>query len=218
MDMKTDKQIAVLGIFDTRSGVENCISTLKSSGFRTSDMSALVPSSEGISGSDGIAGLATEKQTKAPEGTTAGVSAGAVLGGTLGWLAGIGALAIPGVGPLIAAGPILGLLAGASVGAAVGGVTGMLIGLGIPEYEAKRYESHLKEGRFLLSVHCDDHEWKNRAKGILESCGAKDVSATSEAHVSGVKPAKHIDVDSADRVEKMPQRPTTPSDYFPPIT
>lgn len=210
MDMKTDKQIAVLGIFDSRAEVENCISTLKSSGFRTNDISALVPSSEGV------AGLSAEKQTKAPEGATTGGSAGAVLGGTLGWLAGIGALAIPGVGPLIAAGPILGLLAGAGVGAAVGGVTGMLIGLGIPEYEAKRYESHLKEGRFLLSVHCDDSDWKNRAKDILESCGGKDVSATSEAHVAGVKPAKHIDVGS-ERMDKMPQRSTSTSDYSPPI-
>lgn len=212
MEMKTDKQIAVLGIFDTRMAVETCISTLKAGGFRISDMSALIPS-EGM----GIGNMATEKQTKAPEGTTAGVSAGAVVGGALGWLAGMGLLAIPGVGPLIAAGPLLALFAGAGVGAAVGGVTGMLIGLGIPEYEAKRYESHLKEGKYLLSVHCDDSDWKGRAKKILESCGAKDVSSTNEAHVDGATPAQHIDVDSKKmNVPHVIKKPM-PIDYPPSI-
>jgi hypothetical protein len=115
---------------------------------------------------------------------------GAVLGGALGWLAGIGALAIPGLGPFIAAGPIMAALAGAGVGGAVGGLAGALIGMGIPEYEAKRYEGRVKDGGILLSVHCDDSAWTKKAKEILERTGAEDVSSTGEAH---------SDVDTSDR-------------------
>src|SRR6185436_6071909 len=98
-------------------------------------------------------------------------------GGTLGWLVGIGALAIPGLGPFIAAGPIMAALAGAGVGGAVGGLTGALIGMGIPEYEAKRYEGLIKSGGILLSVHSDNSEWTKRAKEILRRTGADDISA-----------------------------------------
>ncbi len=141
---------------------------------RNTDISVLFPENEGTKD------FAHEKGTKAPEGATAGAGTGAVLGGALGWLAGIGALAIPGVGPLIAAGPIMGALAGVGVGGAVGGIAGALIGLGIPEYEAKRYEGRIKEGGILLSVHSDNSEWTKRAKQILEATGAQDVSSTGE--------------------------------------
>jgi len=117
----------------------------------------------------------------APEGTAAGATSGAVIGGGLGWLAGIGALAIPGLGPLIAAGPIVAALAGAGAGGVLGGLTGALVGMGIPEYEAKRYEGRVKEGGILLSVHCDDSNWTKRAKEILERTGADDVSSAGEA-------------------------------------
>src|ERR1700745_3966996 len=110
-----------------------------------------------------------------------GKGTGALLGGGLGWLAGIGALAIPGLGPFIAAGPIMAALAGAGVGGAVGGLTGALVGMGIPEYEAKRYEGRVKDGGILLSVHSDDSQWTKRAKEILERTGAEDVSSTGEA-------------------------------------
>jgi hypothetical protein len=110
-----------------------------------------------------------KKDTKAPEGATTGVASGAVIGGALGWLAGIGALAIPGLGPFIAAGPIMGLLAGA------------LIGMGIPEYEAKRYEGRVKSGGILLSVHCDSSEWVKRGKTILEQTGAEEIGTAGEA-------------------------------------
>ena len=106
---------------------------------------------------------------------------GAVAGGVLGWLAGIGALAIPGLGPFIAAGPIMAALAGAGVGGMTGGLVGALVGIGIPEYEAKRYEGRIKSGGILLSVHCDDSEWTSKAKDILEKTGAEDVSSTGEA-------------------------------------
>jgi len=125
---------SLLGIYSSRSSVENAISVLRDSGFSNSDVSVLLPENLGSRE------LATEKETKAPEGATAGAGSGAVIGGALGWLVGIGALAIPGLGPFIAAGPIMAALAGAGVGGAVGGVAGALVGLGIPEYEAKGYE------------------------------------------------------------------------------
>ena len=104
-----------------------------------------------------------------------------MLGGTLGWLVGIGALAIPGLGPFIAAGPIMAALAGMGVGSAVGGITGALIGMGIPEHAAKRYEVRVKEGGILLSVHSDNADWTKRAKQTLQRTGAQDISSTGEA-------------------------------------
>src|SRR5690348_6011177 len=169
------KNTAVFGIYRNRAGVERAVDALKAAEFRNSDISVLFPENTGTKD------FAHEKETKAPEGATAGAGTGALLGGGLGWLAGIGALAIPGVGPLIAAGPIVAALAGAGVGGTVGGLTGALIGMGIPEYEAKRYEGRVKEGGILLSVHSDNSEWTKRAKEILESTGAQDVSSTGEA-------------------------------------
>ena len=169
------KNTAAFGIYSTRSGVENAVDTLKGAGFRNTDISVLFPESSGTKD------FAHEKNTKAPEGATAGASTGAIVGGGLGWLAGIGALAIPGLGPFIAAGPIMAALAGAGVGGAVGGITGALIGMGIPEYEAKRYEGKVKDGGILLSVHSDDSVWTKKAKNILEGTGAQDISSTGEA-------------------------------------
>jgi len=139
------------------------------------DISVLMPHNEGSKE------FAAEKNTKAPEGAATGAGTGLVVGGALGWIVGIGALAIPGVGPFIAAGPIMAALAGAGVGSAVGGVAGGLIGMGIPEYEAKRYEGFIKKGGILLSVHTDNADSTKRAKEILTRTGAADISSTSEA-------------------------------------
>src|SRR6195256_6289952 len=136
---------AVFGLYTTRRQVENAVDELRSQGFRNTDISVLFPENVGTKD------FAHEKGTKAPEGVAAGATSGAVIGGALGWLAGIGALAIPGLGPFIAAGPIMGALAGAGVGGAVGGVTGALVGFGIPEYEAKRYEGRIQKGGILVS-------------------------------------------------------------------
>jgi hypothetical protein len=130
---------------------------------------------------EGSREFAHEKHTKAPEGTATGAAAGGTIGGTLGLLAGIGALAIPGLGPFIAAGPIMGALAGVGVGGTVGGLVGALVGLGIPEFEAKRYEGRVKEGGVLLSVHCDTSQEITRAKDTLERTGAQDISSTGES-------------------------------------
>lgn len=171
---------SVFGIFDDRQTLERTVDQLKSRGFRNSDISVLMPSAE--SSSD----FAHEKGTKAPEGAATGTVSGLALGGTLGWLVGAGALAIPGIGPFVAAGPIMATLAGAGIGGAVGGMTGALIGLGIPEYEAKRYESVIKEGGMLLSVHVDDKEWLDKAETILQEAGARDVSSSREQKASEV--------------------------------
>jgi hypothetical protein len=169
------KNTAVFGIYRDRLHVEGGVDALVADGFRTEDISVLLP--ENIGTKD----FAHEKHTKAPEGATAGAGTGAVVGGTLGLLAGIGALAIPGLGPFIAAGPIMGALAGAGTGGVVGGLIGALVGMGIPEYEAKRYEGMIREGRVLLSVHCDSSDWVKRAKDVLERTGAEGISSTGEA-------------------------------------
>jgi len=169
------KNTAVFGIYASRSAVESAVMDFRNSGFRATDISVLMPENLGTKD------LGAEKNTKSPEGAATGATTGAVVGGVLGWLAGIGALAIPGLGPFIAAGPIIGALAGLGAGGAIGGVAGALIGMGIPEYEAKRYEGRIKTGGILLSVHCDDSKWTDRAKKIMEATGAEDVSSTSEA-------------------------------------
>ena len=154
--------------------VERSIEALKLEGFLTSDISVLMPDSAGSQG------LAHSKGSKAPEGAATGAGTGAIIGGTLGLLAGIGALAIPGIGPFIAAGPIMAAMAGAGVGGAVGGIGGALIGLGIPEYEAKRYEGLIKDGGMLLSVHTESSDEVASARRCLEVTGAKDISSTGE--------------------------------------
>jgi hypothetical protein len=169
------KNTAVFGIYPEYADVENGVDALKAAGFRNTDISVLFPENVGTKD------FTHKKETKAPEGTAAGATTGAVIGGGLGWLAGIGALAIPGLGPFIAAGPIMAALAGVGVGGAVGGITGALIGMGIPEYEAKRYEGRVKDGGILLSVHSDNSEWTKRAKEILERTGAQDISSSGEA-------------------------------------
>jgi hypothetical protein len=180
------KNTAVFGIYRTREDVEVAVDELRDSGFRSTDISVLFPENVGTKD------FAHEKHTKAPEGTAAGAGTGALVGGTLGWLAGIGALAIPGVGPLIAAGPIVAALTGVGVGGALGGITGALVGMGIPEYEAKRYEGRVKEGGILLSVHSDNSDWTRKAKDILERTGAEDVSSTGEANADWQKTDKPL--------------------------
>lgn len=147
---------------------------LKTSGFSPGDISILTPDR------GGVREVGHENSTKAPEGAAAGVGTGALLGGALGWMAGVGALAIPGVGPLIAAGPILATLTGAAVGGTVGGVSGALIGLGIPEYEAKQYEGKLREGHILICVHAVDSNEAARARKILTDEKAESISTGSE--------------------------------------
>jgi hypothetical protein len=169
------KNTAVYGIYSNLEKAESAVDHLLTAGFSSSDVSVLVADSETARD------FAHRKATKAPEGTAAGAATGGVLGGALGLLAGVGALAIPGVGPFIAAGPIMAALAGIGAGGALGGLVGALTGAGIPEYEAKRYEGHVKDGGVLLSVHCDTSDEIKRAKEFLKATGADDISSSGEA-------------------------------------
>ena len=164
----------VICIANTSAQAETLVLRLNEAGVPTSDVSVLLPDTTGSRD------FAHEHNTKAPEGTAIGVSAGGVTGGVLGLLAGIGALAIPGVGPFIAAGPIMAALSGAAVGATIGGITGALIGMGIPEYEARQYEAKIKEGNILISVHTRDSAVVDRVKNIMKQAGAEDISSTGE--------------------------------------
>lgn len=165
---------AVFGIYPDYARVEAAVEALQVAQFRNTDISILLPENVGTKDFGHVKG------TKASEGASTGGGSGMVIGGALGWLVGIGALAIPGLGPFLAAGPIVAALAGAGAGGAVGGLTGALVGVGIPEYEAKRYEGRVKDGGILLSVHADNSEWTAKAKELLERTGAKDVSSTAE--------------------------------------
>ena len=186
MEIRKDEHKAVFGIYESRSAVESGVDRLKAEGFSASEISVLLPERGGSEK------FAHEKATKAPEGASTGAGTGLVVGGALGWLVGIGSLAIPGVGPFIAAGPILALLAGAGTGAAIGGIAGGLIGMGIPEYEAKRYETFVKDGGILLSVHTGNADMIKKAKTVLEQTGARDIASSSEVsegHVAHKKVA-----------------------------
>jgi hypothetical protein len=169
------RNTAVFGIFASDVEAEHAVDLLISANFPSASISVLLADTRSTKE------FAHEKHTKAPEGTTAGATVGGVIGGSLGVLAGIGALAIPGIGPLIAAGPLVAGLAGLGAGGAVGGLVGALVGMGIPEYEAKRYEGRVKDGGTLLSVHCDTSEQVDRAKHLLAGAGATDISSTGES-------------------------------------
>ena len=173
-----DKNTAVFGIYKNSAQAERAVDRIVAAGYSQNDISVLLPDSQSSKE------FAHEKNTKAPEGTAAGVTTGGIVGGTLGLLAGIGTLAIPGIGPFIAAGPIMASLAGLGVGGAVGGLIGALVGMGIPEYEAKRYEGRVKDGGVLLSVHCDTSEEISRAEALLKETGAEDISSAGEKAVS----------------------------------
>ena len=170
----SNKKTSVFGIYSNLTQAERAVDTLVRGGFSNDDISVLAPDQQGTKD------FAHEKHTKAPEGATTGMAAGGALGGTLGLLAGVGALAIPGLGPFIAAGPIMAALAGLGAGGAVGGFVGALVGMGVPEYEAKRYEGRVKDGGVLLSVHCATSEEIKAAKTALEQTGGEDISSAGE--------------------------------------
>lgn len=164
---------SVFGIVKSYPQAEQAVDRLQTSGFRPDEISVLFPDTQGKHDFGHV------KATKAPEGATTGGVAGGVTGGVLGLLAGIGSLAIPGVGPFIAAGPIMAALSGAAIGAGTGGLIGALVGMGIPEVEAKRYESKLRAGNYLIAVDAENGDEKDRAKEVLKQAGAEDISTSS---------------------------------------
>lgn len=169
------KDLAVFGLYPTRTDLERGIEALRSAGFRATDISVLAPE-EKVTHQ-----LGHEMHSKAPEGGVTGAAAGGAVGGVLAWLASVGLLTIPGIGPLLAAGPIVAALAGVGAGGATGGLIGALAGAGMPEVEAKRYEGRIRKGHILCSIHSDDNKWADRAKEILRGTGAEDISSTAEA-------------------------------------
>jgi hypothetical protein len=168
---------AVFGIADSEARAERIVQALRDAGFASDSLSILFPDR------GGTRELRHDAHTKAPEGASAGVGTGALLGGTLGWLSGVGAIAIPGLGAFIAAGPIVATLSGAAAGATVGGLTGALIGYAVPEFEATQYENKLRDGNILISVHTDSVVQQAHVRDILERNGATDVSQREEARV-----------------------------------
>jgi len=180
---------SIFCIATSRQQADTIVDHLKNANFSNNDISAL------FADKDTSHDFAHEKNTKAPEGAVTGAVTGGLVAGALGWIAGIGALAIPGVGPFIAAGPIIAALSGAAIGATVGGIAGGLIGLGIPEFEAKRYEGKIKEGNILISVHTDNSAGISRAKDIFTKAGAQDICVTGEASTPAPKKAKAVDSD-----------------------
>lgn len=192
---------AVFCLARDREHASRIVDQLKTAGFSNQDISVLM--SEKRSSRE----FAHEKETKAPEGAVTGAVTGGALGGVLGWLVGIGALSIPGLGPFIAAGPIMAALSGSAIGAATGGITGALIGLGIPEYEAKRYESSVKEGKVLVSVHSENAEETRRAKEIFEQAGAEDIASAEEEGVA----REHASATTRKRDTKTRAMKTTPT-------
>lgn len=169
---------AVFCIANSTEQAERIVDRLKAAGFANNDISVLFPDKSTTKD------FAHEKSTKAPEGATTGGVVGMGVGGILGWLAGFGSLVIPGIGPFVAAGPIVAALSGAAVGTATGGIIGALVGLGIPEYEAKRYEGKVRAGNVLISVHTTNSDQRDRVEDIFEEAGAEDISTTTEAGVS----------------------------------
>jgi hypothetical protein len=172
--MATD--ISTFALYKDRQSFDSALEALRAAQFRNSDISAILPERD-LTTRD----LAHEVHTKAPEGAATGAGAGAAAGGVLGWLVGIGALAIPGIGPLVAAGPVVAALAGAGAVGAAAGLVGGLIGAGIPEIEAKRYAGRIRDGGYLISVHCDNAEWARRAQEVLKATGGHDIVSTAEA-------------------------------------
>lgn len=185
------RNTAVFGIYATSELAEHAVDYILLAGFTNSAISVLFPDDESTRA------FAHEKHTKAPEGTATGAATGGIIGGALGLLAGIGFLAIPGVGPLIAAGPIMGALAGLGAGGTVGGLVGALVGVGIPEYEAKLFEGAVKGGGTLLSVHCDTSEEVSRAKLALRDTGARDIASSGEEASDSTRDERNVPTDAA---------------------
>lgn len=185
---------AVFCLVENQSQANHIVDQLIAARFMNEDISILYPNQTSNNDSEDYetstrrpvkGNLRTEEHSKAPEGGVTGATIGGLLGGSLGLLAGIGALAIPGLGPFIAAGPIMAALSGSALGGSMGLLLGTLIGYGIPEYEAKKYENALKQGNILISVHTDNDEEIRRATDIMRREGGKDISSSSEKVETG---------------------------------
>jgi hypothetical protein len=198
------RNTSVIGIYPDRTTVSDAINVLHRAGYRATDISVL------SSDNQGSKDFAHEKHTKAPAGAATGAAVGAVLGAALAWFVSVQIVTIPGLGPLVAAGPLLAALAGAGAGGALGWIVGLLAGLPLSEYVAKRYAGRIRRGGILLSVHCDSPEWCGRAKKTLQDTGARNISSAAEAaadYGTTDKPTERAPAAFADRHE-LPAKQT----------
>jgi len=178
------RNISTFAIYSNSEVVAEAVTALRDAGFRNTDISVLYPDNLGSKD------FAHEKHSKAPEGAVAGGGSGAVIGAALGWLVGAGSLLVPGLEPVLAAGPVIGMLSGMGVGVTVGGLAGAFVGAAKPEYEAKRYEGRLRKGGILLSVHCDNPQWAKTAKAVLKRTGGTHISTSTEARADFARSEK----------------------------
>ena len=205
----SDTNIAIFGIYASRADTLEAVETLKTAGFRNTDIAVLMPDNPGTKD------FAVEMNTKAPEGATWGGIIGAVIGGSLAWLTAMSMITVPGLDPVVAAGPIIAALAGIGAGAVIGGIIGALVGLGLPEYQAKRFEGRIRKGGILLSVHCDRGDWTKRGKTILKETGARNISSAKEAKAdfaASDRPMRRaVPSDARETDPAYPARTSTPT-------
>jgi hypothetical protein len=166
----------VLGIYESRIAVESAIKGFKDAGFSGSQISVILPDTR----TRGSKEMATETDTKAPQSVIVGPGSevgGSGVGSALGWLVGIGAVTLPGLGPVIAVGPLIVALAGIGIGRGADGFAGSLAALGLPEVDAKRFEQRLLTGEVLVAICCDSAEHFQRAREIMEITHAEDIAS-----------------------------------------
>jgi hypothetical protein len=170
---------ALFGLAKSEDQAASIVNQLKGAGFSDNDISVL------LSDQSGNRRFAHVQHTKAPEGAAVGASGGIVIGGALGWLVGIGTLAIPGLGPLVAAGPIIATLAGAGAGAAAGGAAGSVIGMEMLEFEAIQYQGKMDGGNILISVLTGDATERHHVKEIFKNAGSVTAAEAVVDHAYG---------------------------------
>lgn len=171
----------VAGVFNDRSDAQDALNELKTAGFTPDQVSVVAKDTREtqtmVENSD-MGGAETS-------GVGAGALLGGIFGGAAGWLVGIGALAIPGIGPIVAAGALATTLGGAAVGAVAGGLIGALIDAGIPEEDAQSYETHVREGRILITAHATTAAQAQPARDAFDRYGGSDVRAYDRSQPAG---------------------------------
>ncbi len=163
----TDRR-TVVGVFDGPNHAEMALNELKNSGFSPNQVSVVAKDTRETRDMVEHSGMGAA-------GATAGAFLGGITGGILGWLVGIGALAIPGIGPVVAAGALATTLGGAALGAVAGGIVGALVDAGVPEEDARGYEEHVRKGSILLTVHAASDEQARQGHRIFDRHGGSDV-------------------------------------------
>jgi hypothetical protein len=200
------RNTSVIGIYPDRTTVADAINVLHKAGYRATDISVL------SSDNQGSKDFAHEKHSRAQAGAAVGAAVGALIGAALAWFVSAQnqTFAIPALGSLVAAGPLLAALAGAGAGGTLGWIVGLLAGLSQSEYIARRYAGRIRRGGILVSVHCDSREWCDRAKKTMQDTGARNISSASEAaadYGTTDKPTERAPAPVIDRIEAPAPQP-----------